>query len=138
MTRPGMPPLAIVTWIVVWTTAPGAAPAQAQTVRPAATLARAAAPAVAVPRSAADRTRSLRPGAVGAWDSVVRRPQRPSHVRYVLGGALLGGGAMAAGIALTSRGRECICTPLVFVPAVGVAMVAGGGVGYVVHRIRFR
>lgn len=65
--------------------------------------------------------------------------RRSSHGRsrtlYIVGGALAGGTAMAAGMCY-APGGDAIVTPQSVVPAVAGSMIVGGLIGWLVHEIR--
>ena len=64
-------------------------------------------------------------------------PRRPPAWPYVLGGAVLGGAAMAGGLALALRDSDSLTHPIAYVPAVAGAAALGAGGGYLVYRLRF-
>jgi hypothetical protein len=70
---------------------------------------------------------------------VPRERQRPRAWPFVVGGAVVGGAAMAGAIAIyfERTDAECICSPFAFVPAVAAGGAVGAGLGYVVYRVAF-
>ena len=76
----------------------------------------------------------------GSMPPMVRVLQPPaSPWPYVAIGAFVGGVATVAAVSwsLEQSGKECICSPMTFVPVVVGGAVLGGTGGYIVYRIRF-
>ena len=64
--------------------------------------------------------------------------QGPRAWPYVVTGAVLGAVAMGAGIAIhmEQTNDEFLGSPFAFLPAIAAGAALGGGIGYVVYRIR--